>query len=95
MPMMNYSSEYFGDLMNFPIPQIPDQIFLVRPDYDNYSFENIMIDDENELRSDCSSVDYIVEDQDSIDFKPNSSTDTTRTNENMVEVSIDTNQNQK
>lgn len=52
-------SNYFGDLINFPVPQIPDQIFLIRPDYDNLSFENILDD---EMRSDCSCVDYIVED---------------------------------
>lgn len=55
---------YFGDVMDFPTPQIPDQILLIRPDYENFnlnSFENIM-DEDDELRSDCSCVDYILED---------------------------------
>lgn len=79
---------YFGDLMNFPIPQIPDQIFLIRPDYNNFSpssFENIM-DEDDEMRSDCSCVDYIVEDENA---DINNDTDI---NENMIEVSIETKQ---
>lgn len=87
MPAINYPewTNYFGDLLSFPIPQIPDQIFLIRPDYDNLSpssFENIM-NDEDEIRSDCSCVDYIVEDEQQHDINEN-------LNENMIEVSIET-----
>lgn len=79
--------------MNFPISQISDQIFLIRPDYDN--FENI--DDE---RSDCSCVDYIVEaemekerESGNMDNNYINHNDISASiNENMIEISIETNQ---
>lgn len=69
MPLINEWGNYFSDLMNFPITQMSDQMFLIRPDYDSSpsSFENVMMDageDEDEFRSDCSSVEYIVEPED-------------------------------
>lgn len=75
-PPADWSSFYFNDLL---IPQMtaPDQIFLVRPEYVSScspasSVENI---EEDELMSDCSSVDYIVE---------------PAGEENMVEISVQT-----
>lgn len=68
MPLINEWGNYFSDLMNFPLNQMSDQMFLIRPDYDNSpsSFENVMMnaDDDDGFRSDCSSVEYIIEDGD-------------------------------
>lgn len=79
---------YFGEMMNFNIPAIPYQIFLIRPEYaesiTSAPFENI---EENDyMMSDCSSVDYIVEDENFNVELPH---------ENMVEVSIETNNTQQ
>ena len=109
MPNIGYPDwiNYFGDVMNFPIPQIPDQIFLIRPDYENLSpssFENVMNEyEDDDLRSDCSCVDYIVEasnenskdneynenNKENENNKDNENND--NINENMIEVSIETN----
>ncbi len=93
---------YFGDLanLNFSIPQIPDQIFLVRPEYmdvpradDKYDYYEMM--------SDCSTVDYVVEDADSglidvvddIEYFDDNNVPFVLQNqskENVVEISIET-----
>lgn len=78
--------------MNFSIPAIPDQIFLIRPEYSDSNisshFENIEGNDY--MMSDCSSVDYIVEDENfNVELQP------TMSHENMVEVSVEINSNQQ
>ena len=106
MPNIGYPDwiNYFGDVMNFPIPQIPDQIFLIRPDYENLSpssFENVMNENEDDdLGSDCSCVDYIVEERNENNNSNENSENSQNSedkeyndniNENMIEVSIETN----
>lgn len=89
---------YFGEFsnLNFTIPQIPDQIFLVRPEYmdipradDKYDYYEMM--------SDCSSVDYVVEDADSpVDVAPDIYESDSlfvlqdQSKENVIEISIET-----
>lgn len=80
MPLINECGYYFSDLMNFPITQMSDQMFLIRPDYDGSpsSFENVIPgeDYDDGFRSDCSSVEYIVEDAEDI-----------KTKDDLVEIS--------
>lgn len=88
-PSNNYPDwgNYFGEFINFGIPAIPEPIFLIRPEYDNLPanrspFESVQSFD---YMSDCSSVDYIIEDE-----KFNGEIQQNLP-ENIVEISIETN----
>ena len=86
---MSEWGNYFQDLMTFP-----DQIFLVRPEYDNSSPETMISNasEEYEYLSDCSEVEYMIEDK----LLQMSLTDEGKTldnnNNNMIEISIETNE---
>lgn len=84
---------YFGDLvnLNFNIPQVPDQLFLVRPEYLNIPRSEDKYD-YYEMMSDCSSVDYIVEEEDSpVDIPDDFNESLIQSKDNLIEISIETN----